>query len=261
MTKVTAKSRQGRQAAGKHPTRVPKRTSSPPQPTATTKQTRTSKRRTRLQQPSAHRMTTRSRAKSFQFMNLPPELRSLVYGSVFSSADQPLDLSSFKLPKLLSVSRTVREEALPVFFAASTFTTTFRSNWCVRNKHWHSSEYMRHFDTGKLNLSAFLVEGNLALPQEAVRFHNANFSVRCVCCIQPIEIGSVQLRVIGRKPFVNTSVTSTNLDTKLIWPGFVQDLEREVKTIGQREHFNGFSTKDLQELAMCFRYSPEPTHG
>lgn len=251
MTKVTAKSKQGRQAAGKHPTRVPKRTSSPLQ---------TSKRTTHPQQPSAHGMTTRSRAKNFQFMNLPPELRSLIYESVFSSADQPLDLSNFKLPKLLSVSRTVREEALPVFFAASTFTTTFRSNWCVRNKHWHSSEYIRHYETGKLNISAFLLEGNLALPREAIRFHSVNFSVKCVCCLQPIEIGSVQLRVVGRKPFENASVTSTNLDTKLIWPGFVQDLEREVKTIGQREHFNGFSMKDLQELAICFRYNPEPTH-
>lgn len=201
----------GRQGPGKRPTRVPRKMLPPPSTTTIAKKPAThGKPKAHPKPPSAHRMTTRSRAKKFQFMDLPAELRIMVYEKIFSAGREPLSLSNFQLPKTLSWSQTVRSEALSVFFAETTFTATFRSNWCVRNAHWHSPEYMRHHETGVLDLSPLLQNGDLALPKKAVRFHKVDFNVRCVCCIQVIEIGVVQLRVDERKPKVSFSITSSD---------------------------------------------------
>ena len=253
----------GRQGPGKHPTRVPKKTVTPLPGTTSKKQTLQhgrSKFRPKPP-PSAHKMKTRARSSKFQFMNLPPELRCKIYEHLFSSAGQPLNLSDFRLPKALYWSHAVREEALPVFFASSTFTATFRCNWCVRNHHWHSDKYLRYNETGIFDLSPLLGTGNLALPKEAVRFHNVDFSVRCVCCVQVLEIGFVQLRIVDRKPCVTAEVTSGNLETRWVWPRFVKDIEEEVKKIGGRSVFNGFTVGDLETLAMCFRQDVDNAHN
>ena len=67
-------------------------------------------------------------------MDLVPEIRNLIYMHAFRNP-LPLYLGIVTLPPLLSVNRAVRAEALPVFFAATTFFTEVRSNWCIRNNH------------------------------------------------------------------------------------------------------------------------------
>jgi hypothetical protein len=94
-----------------------------------------------------------------------------------------------------------------------------------------------------------------------VRFHNVNFSVGCVCCIKVIEIGSVQLRIKNRKPCVTAKVTSSDPETRRIWPPFIMDVENEVKRIGERSVFNGFTVGDLETLALCFRQDAGDEHN
>ena len=256
MTKVKAKTKQGGQSAGKHPTRVPVRSTTPSSPF------RHKQVRMRSQEvSSSHRMTTRSRAKYFRFMDLPPEIRSLIYTSAFHDSNEPLDLQNFKLSQLLSVSNVVRAESLPVFFSSVAFTASFRSNWCVRNNHFHSSEYMRHHDSGILKLSPHLVDAERRLPQQAVRFHNVKFGINCVCCIKAVEIGNLHLRVADRHPTFDAALTTSNAETKKVWPIFVKAVEGKVKQIGERQAFVGFTTEDLRDLAMCFRCHQGSSHG
>ena len=257
MTKIEAKQSQGRQPAGKHPTRVPIKTVervTPLSPPATQRQLQKARAKTVTQLSSAHGMTTRSRARNFRFLDLPAEIRAIIYAETCAEPSEPLDLSSFKLPIQLSVSSMLRSEALPVFFSATTFTARFRSNWCVRNEHIHGPGYMRYMESGKLDLSPYLRETPVALPKEAVRFHNINFSVQCACCVQERVIGSLELRVVDRKPFVgNSSSISSNSETKKVWTRMVEGVESQVKQIGARHLFNGFTIDDVVELAMCFR--------
>jgi hypothetical protein len=258
MTKIKAKRSQDRQPAGKHPTRVPIKTVTPLPPPATQKQLRKARAKSVAQLPSAHGMTTRSRARNFRFLDLPPEIRAIIYAEACAEPSEPLDLSNFKLPLQLSVSSMLRSEALPVFFSTTTFTAKFRSNWCVRAEHIHGPEYIRYMESGKLDLSPYLRNTPVALPKEAVRFHNINFSVQCACCVQERVIGSLELRVVDRKPFVvNSSSISSNSETKKVWTRMVEGVESQAKQIGARHLFNGFTIDDLVELAVCFRLEDE----
>ena len=71
-----------------------------------------------------------------RFMDLPPELRVLVYTLYFSSLpelEQPVE------PTISKVSRTTRKESLPVFFKTCTFVVhrrrSYASNcWSTRRK-------------------------------------------------------------------------------------------------------------------------------
>lgn len=71
----------------------------------------------------------------------------------------------------------------------------------------------------------------------------------------------MQLRVIERKPFISAKITTTNAETKVIWPSFIVEVEAEVEKIGQRGHFNGFTVQDIEKLAMCFRHKADGEHS
>ena len=182
----------------------------------------------------------------------------MIYAEACAEPDQPLNLSDFKLPLQLSVSSTLRAEALPVFFTSTTFTAKFRSNWCVRAEHIHGPEYVRYMQSGKLHLSPYLRDTPVGLPKEAVRFHNINFSVQCACCVHERVIGSLELRMVARKPVIRNSFSSSyNSETKKAWSRMVEGMETKVKAIAARHDFNGFTVDDLVELAMCFRLEDE----
>ncbi|KAK3717951.1 hypothetical protein LTR37_005377 [Vermiconidia calcicola] len=209
----------------------------------------------------SHRMVTRSRAQqTFRFMELPPETRDSIYSMVFSTlAPHTLTLGTLQLPPLLSVSREVRSEALATFFAAGTFSKTLRSNWCIRNKHFHEPGYYRHRAAGVLNLSPLLRDGDRGLPKEAIRFKHVQFLVNCVCCLPGLEIGSLSLRVVGARPVVERTVRVEQLEAKKAFGAMCQSVEVVASQIAGREAFNGFTVDDLVRVAGCFRVEDEET--
>ncbi|KAK3707049.1 CorA metal ion transporter [Vermiconidia calcicola] len=254
--------------AGKQPTLRPKSTAHQqtiqdvmrPQTLSKACSTVPKKKATERPKP-AHRMVTRSRAQqTFRFMALPPEIREKIYSMTFSTlAPHTLTLGSLQLPPPLSVSRVVRSEAMSTFFAVGTFSKTLRSNWCVRNKHFHGPGYYRHRAAGVLSLSPLLQDGERGLPKEAIRFRHVQFRVDCVCCLPGIEIGSLSLRVVGGVPAVERTVKAEQSEAKKALGAMFESVEVVASQTAGREVFNGFTVDDLLRVAGCFRIEDEET--
>ena len=165
--------------AGKHPALRPK-LSDPTGSAKISKQGRNANRshqatyRTsqRTSQTAARRILTRSQAKIFRLLDLPAELRNLVYhhaATSFAPASNSevddeeddrergaIDLKDVTFPAELSLSRQIRAEAIPVFFSANTFKLRVRSNYCVFLRHFHGEEHMRFAEAGVAVLSPLL---------------------------------------------------------------------------------------------------------
>ena len=236
---------------GKHPSRKPIWSSQPP---ACIRNRGVSKPKKSNRPTSSHKMITRSRKDQFRLLDLPAELRANIYSLAFSYPEQPPSLSNIQLPQLLSVSRVVRREALPIYFAANTFTAAVKSNWCVFNSHWHGPGFVRFKGSGTVEMSPLLVSQEIGLPDEAVRLQHIDFSVKCVCCSDSRQIASVTVRVANRKTVVESTVTSKQLVTKENLKLVFAEVEKVAKRIGDRNVFNGLTTGDVVELATCFRY-------
>ena len=198
-------------------------------------------------------MITRSRAAQFRLSDLPPEIRNHIY-SYTTSDDNPKSLSGFRLPPLLSVSKEVRSESLHMFFATNSFKATLRSSWCVRNKHFHGPGYKRHDKAGIVELSLLLHDADVGLPKDAIRFRHIEFCIKCVCCIQPLDIGYLTLSVEDRKPVVKGSAKTIQPETKNSLNLMFAETEVVAKRIGARQLFNGFTIDDIVELASCFKH-------
>lgn len=67
----------------------------------------------------------------FRFMELPPELRNVVYSFLIPDRApvlwSPLRKSRSSSPSITSVARQIRSESLPIFYARSLFVLDFRS--------------------------------------------------------------------------------------------------------------------------------------
>lgn len=170
--------------AGKHPALRPAASTIPTLATPL-QPSKSNKAAARLKKQSTarptHRMITRSKCKTFRLMELPPELRNNIYSHLFSNAaSESINLRGIKLPPLLYVSSEVRTEALPIFCAESTFSAMSRSNWCVRNKHYHGPPYIRYEVTGSVRMSPLVNPDNSSsLSQEAIRIRSVDFRVNC----------------------------------------------------------------------------------
>ncbi|KAK5168788.1 uncharacterized protein LTR77_006097 [Saxophila tyrrhenica] len=205
--------------------------------------------------PSRHVMRTRSRVKIFPIMDLPPELRNNIYRHVFSdSIPEPIKLKAIRLPPLLSVSNIIRVEALSVFFYEETFTTTVRSNWCIRSRHYHSPLYHRYVECGNVELHPLLCSGQHILPKRAIRFRKLEFRVTCVCCDPGITIGVVDLEVVGRTPTWKLTMLNTKqAEAKLALEGMCVEVKELVEDVATRRRFNGFTVQDVVDVGDCFR--------
>ena len=205
---------------------------------------------------AANRIITRSQSKIFRWLfDLPGEIRNHIYSSAYV-INSP-DLSNFTIPAALSACRKVREEGLPVFFATNIFHVTLRCNWCVFASHFHGPLHVRYNDTGVVELSPFLLDGWLGLPEEAIRFQHVDFHINCVCCISPTEIGTLSIRVLDRKQFVESKLRKPEqmgIGTTTSWKVMTEAVESVIKRSGERSIFNGFMVEDIARVASCFRH-------
>ncbi|TKA79741.1 hypothetical protein B0A55_04364 [Friedmanniomyces simplex] len=64
----------------------------------------------------------------FTIFDLLPELRTKIYAYAMAK-EQPREVTLLKTPVLAMVSKQIRAEALPVFFAECMFTVSVRSNY------------------------------------------------------------------------------------------------------------------------------------
>ncbi|KAI5265956.1 hypothetical protein E4T47_08380 [Aureobasidium subglaciale] len=74
--------------------------------------------------PSSH---TGSSSESFRFLNLPAEIRLMIYGYAVTEAE-PIYIDTLAAPPAITrVCRQTRQEALPVFLGSNSFITLFSS--------------------------------------------------------------------------------------------------------------------------------------
>lgn len=171
-----------------------------------------------------------------------------------------LNLANLKLQPALSLCRQLRTEALPIFFAVNTFSTSLRSNWCVKHHHFHDPRHGCHDEIGYAELSPLLSEsdgaihGMVSLPDQIIRLRRLQLRINCCRCDDAKEIGSLDLYIEGHKAFVGTAATSTIKTPTIISLGIMfMKVKMLVEQMGKREIFNGFTVQDIRDVAWCFR--------
>lgn len=218
-----------------------------------------SRKQTKFKSSTTHGMMTRRKARDrpFRLRDLPAEVRNNVYYYTFNNPTtrktMPLSNVTQELPDLLSVSRDVRGEALPIYFASTIFTVQVRSNWCVRNKHYHGSEYLYWDEAGLIDIPDVLLKGSSTLPKEAMRMRRVDFEVTCACCEEAVELASLRLSVEGRKPEMLYYTHIKQAEAQLAFRDMFAEVQVLIDEMGMRDAFNGFTIEDVLLVAECFR--------
>lgn len=71
----------------------------------------------------------RQKKNFFRFLDLPAELREIVYVHLFSGDQSKIDICAFAGPAITRASRQLRSESVPVFFQNARFFANIASNW------------------------------------------------------------------------------------------------------------------------------------
>lgn len=261
--------------AGKHPQLRPKASTPllepeiPKRPRTTKRGSSASPYRPTKQtpsQPPTRRIITRSQTKIFRLMDLPPELRNLIHQAraATHSDEAPLDLVTLTIPPDLSLSKQVRAEALPAFFAANHFKLRVGSNYCVWRRHFHHAEHVRYLNTGTAVISPKLLGGDVA--DEVIRFKHVTIEADCVCCTPGKQIAKIELFVLrGGRPAVDCAMTFTPKEGDKVTGPSLEKVFKKVREvvdgIGKREGFNGFKVADVIEVAGCLCYEEGAAWG
>lgn len=270
--------------AGKHPTLRPSKTTTAALPSKVTESARITKPSSRKPAKpgkphpnpwatATRRIYTRSQARIFRVLDLPAELRNVIWQHASTShspsspeegeVEEPLDLSTFTLPEnLFALSRQVRAEALPVFFAENRFKMRVVSNYCVFRRHFHFLEHVRYRQAGKIKLAPVLAnlraKGQSTLDEQAIRFRHVTIQVDCVCCAPGKQIAEILLDVQGTQAKVEGRMTFTPREGDGSTAESVELLFEKVRgavdALAVREGFNGFSVSEVVKLAGCLCY-------
>lgn len=273
-TLKSSPSKQQRQSAGKQPTRVPmanvrsgylctsddNATQHSHSPTVAKVTKRKKAKQLKPEAPSTHRMKTRFQTKQvsyFRIRDLPAEIRNQIY-TLATVDEQPLAFATFSLPPTLSVSRQLRDETLPIFFAANTFAATIRTNWCVIMGHWHRQRDYFYDSTGVLNKSQLLSKFTPHnAPKEGIReaacFRHVELTLGCACCGKPTKLAVISLHVSGGKATAEAKllVDLPSLDKNNLQIIFDR-VKARVDHIRKQVGFHGFDPSHLSWLAKDF---------
>ncbi|KAF2724348.1 hypothetical protein K431DRAFT_291849 [Polychaeton citri CBS 116435] len=222
------------------------------------------RKRLKLEKPvhhSSHGMTTRSRAKIFRLLDLPPELRNRIYEFLLQDEEE-IPLQDVKLPSFLKVNRQVFAEATPLFFAINTFTHNVRSNWCVRASHHHNEVHVHFKKTGRLDLPVdCLLSCNKPMSRLA-HFCDVIFRIDCCCCQTGIKIADARFGNYRGTPTITATVTRRleDLETKAALDEMFAAVDSRLRSVvtAECESFRGWTIQDLHQMAHCFRTPTKP---
>ncbi|CAK3813989.1 Hypothetical predicted protein [Lecanosticta acicola] len=234
------------------------------------------------------------RARPFRILDLPAEIRNRIYGHYIAMNGKrnkgqrnKYNLANFKTPVIAQVSRQLRSEFLPVFFAEASWYVVLPCNLVdfFRSRlELPPREKCDDFALDKAYDAAVRVAGKLGIKRpvkDLIRGYGAQAVFRDVTFLicdaefvdeknrAEIDKENVVMSFIMtyREKKVNTKrarktdfPAAPHLETRGF--GFEQrDIRnavgfarRVVKHIGSREGFNGFTHGDLEEIAKVFRH-------
>lgn len=112
----------------------------------------------------------------FRFLDLPDVVRTQIYRLAVRQFSTVQTLAHVRLPPICAVSKQVREEALPVFFATTTFEIYTVGDFAFRD----DDAYVSHFEkSGDLHLSPRALD-LLAMAGNATHLRHLVFRI-CNC--------------------------------------------------------------------------------
>lgn len=127
-------------------------------------------------------------ANAFRFLDLPDAVRNRIYRIAVRQFSAVQTLAYLRLPPLCAVSKQIRLEVMPVFFATTTFKIYTVGDFAYRMEGGHGDEEK----SGVLHLSA-RAEDILANAGNAVFIHHTIIRV-CNCDAKFIEVILAALR-------------------------------------------------------------------
>lgn len=221
--------------------------------------------------------------KAFRFMDLPPELRTQIYGLVAVDPEgEQQNLTRLVLPPITRVSRLVRMESLPIFFSDNSFYVVVYSNFRDRGiaremREKHGTNWK---DQVPRQRSAFKKCGVLGIKREVksmiraaganALFRNLEFNVVASEIVRmnlPDEYRSshsaarIHLRVDRGRLQVSWPKGKLYPKTRGRWYFESEDVDdalkdplRVAKAIGSKEEIRGLTLKDLEKVVKGLRY-------
>ncbi|KAK4900994.1 hypothetical protein LTR27_002177 [Elasticomyces elasticus] len=219
----------------------------------------------------------------FRFFDLLVELRLKIYAYVMAT-EQPRLLEMFKLPVLAMVSKRVRAEALPVFFAKCQFTTEFMSNYPeahILDTIAAGGILPPDHVWGPVPMELLMLRIQRAAelnatPNDRMLLRGLQRRENITPAFRNIDL-VIRAPLPGFKNGVERSImaikipTAAKLQPVIKWDGpaegstFTDELEamrgkatsKAMEIATTRERFMGFTLRDLEDVAMAFNYLPE----
>jgi hypothetical protein len=223
-------------------------------------------------------------------LDLPPEIRNRIYAFAFAAkvktraltthahnggrkSTQIRDLASFSLPPLTQASPQLRSESLPIFFNQSRFDVLVDSNFTDRAEARiglplpTSVNQRKH--TGVLGMNSHL-KRRLRSFKSSVLFRDVTFDVRRTGEWSKKEWLTISTSVYVRVQFSGSAGVQVSSweggDKAQSWWGSdeydqedlditVQEVRIAAEGMGRRDHFKGFTIRDLELLANAFRFT------
>lgn len=208
-------------------------------------------------------------ASFHRFLDLPAELRNGVY-SYAVLINKPIHLAAAFAPPITRVSKQVRAEALPVFFAENSFTVEVTSNIKRRT---HIRDYNPSGPQTLLHDTTYCFEEILLwvesaersgrvlthrwlhkVPSQLVAFHDIKLTIVPAGRHRMMVRGMNDPDLIVRATREGAKVTIRSLHAAR------EDLLRgariSLRQIAEKPGFRGFSMEDLQMVADTFKVLP-----
>lgn len=120
--------------------------------------------------------------QAFRFLDLPDAVRNRIYQLSVCQFSTVQTLAHVRLPPICAVSKQVREEALPIFFATTTFEIYTVGDFANRDQHGCGDEEK----SGGLHLSA-RAEELLAMTANAIHIRHVVLRI-CNCDAKFIQV-------------------------------------------------------------------------
>ncbi|KXT03016.1 hypothetical protein AC578_683 [Pseudocercospora eumusae] len=224
---------------------------------------------TELQKRSATREAA-AMSKSFRLMGLPPELRNRIYAFAFQNEKKfgkRRSLALVATPNITRVSKKVREETLPLFFATTSFRLSLASDFY--NRYRPDAEYKSKREiqrSGTLHIKQE-VKKTLGFAGNKILIGNIDFVVcnaadwrsydRDWGMQSDIAVFSARVRLDQGNVVVGMSygeAANNRPELSDAIDEVMDDMKAVIEKFSGRKNFQGFSMRDLEQIVKTLRH-------
>lgn len=213
----------------------------------------------------------------FRFFDLPAELRNKIYTYALADAAEPAcNLFAYTDPVVAMVSKQMRSESLPIFFAERTFVIVVGANY-MDASNWLAAGILLLRPGLQLSLRRAGVAPVIRHVRFKVYFHlfapTVQRSFKPTSCSSIKQISTLQIdthpKLIcstewGPERQMNQRNALTSFNAGLYQARETQfelttaAAEQKVQELSNKEEFKGFTFCDLDKITKCFRLRLDP---